>query len=82
MNDDIVYQDEYVTKRKGCSGYFFNEKCKNCGGEMDELHEHYGFSSWSAWHLYWCPKCGTVLSWTDSSKVHEEDWKIPEQGEE
>lgn len=56
----------------------FDEKCKNCGSEMEELHSD-GYHTMGTEYWYWCPVCGTTFQWYDSYSVDTGEWKTPER---
>ena len=56
----------------------FDEKCKNCGTEMDEVHSD-GKNMRGTDYWYWCPSCGALFHWYDAYLVDTGLWKIPER---
>jgi formamidopyrimidine-DNA glycosylase len=77
MTIEKTYEDEYGYRVKGSEYFHFNEKCKNCGTEMDEMHED-GRNTYGTTYTYWCPKCGTILhNWYDKYNIQDDDWMSP-----
>ena len=54
----------------------FDQKCKNCKTEMDEIHWD-GRNTYGISYIYWCPNCGTILRWYDDNPIEDKDWNTP-----
>ena len=58
----------------------FDEKCKNCSYEMELLLEHSTSSMYGFDMIYWCPGCGTIVSFYESNSSplpQDDEWKYP-----
>lgn len=59
----------------------FDEKCKGCSCEMEHIHEYSSWSMYGSDMIYWCPKCGAIVSFYESNSSplpSDDDWKYPQ----